>query len=327
MPAAANDGGSPGKSGRAVGWSGCIARASARRTRRSASDRSVGGAGVRAAADNGHGNRGGGGGSAPAARGHPSVRADRSSGGRPPLPGSLAADLALFAESELVADDALRAAAPFAPARGRECAHVRSLFSRLGQVLVARTRGARPPDLFLAQTAADAARLRSLGAAQRCRLREPEIRCAGTRRRHGRGRGDAARDRRPTGTGRPRARIRGRTSTSSPHIARWRKAERHSSPSSHPGTANAVRRSPRSPARPVFRRHCARGARGSETVTDIYLADTVGEMGLWYRLADMAFLGGRWRRAAARTRSSRRSSGCRSCMAAISAISAMSTRR
>ena len=27
-------------------------------------------------------------------------------------------------------------------------------------------------------------------------------------------------------------------------------------------------------------------------MTDIYLADTIGEMGLWYRLADMAFLGG-----------------------------------
>ena len=27
-------------------------------------------------------------------------------------------------------------------------------------------------------------------------------------------------------------------------------------------------------------------------MTDIYLADTIGEMGLWYRLADVAFLGG-----------------------------------
>jgi 3-deoxy-D-manno-octulosonic-acid transferase len=39
---------------------------------------------------------------------------------------------------------------------------------------------------------------------------------------------------------------------------------------------------------------CLRRSQGAELTADldVYLADTIGEMGLWYRLADIAFLGG-----------------------------------
>ena len=61
--------------------------------------------------------------------------------------------------------------------------------------------------------------------------------------------------------------------------------------------------------------------------TDIYIADTVGELGLIYRLAPIVFMGGSLIRTAARTRSSRRSSAPRSCTGRMCRTSPTSMRR
>ena len=71
-----------------------------------------------------------------------------------------------------------------------------------------------------------------------------------------------------------------------------RPASRSSSPSWRRAIRSAARRSPRRSLRPDFARAAARPASRFAPATDILLADTIGEMGLWYRLADVAFLGG-----------------------------------
>ncbi len=61
--------------------------------------------------------------------------------------------------------------------------------------------------------------------------------------------------------------------------------------------------------------------------TDIYVADTMGELGLFYRLAPIVFMEDRWSSGAARIRSRRSSSAPRSFTDLTSSISPMSTRR
>ena len=63
----------------------------------------------------------------------------------------------------------------------------------------------------------------------------------------------------------------------------------------HPRAAPSGARRRRSRQQVERRRPLARRRSRGEAIdaaTDIYLADTIGEMGLWYRLADIAFLGG-----------------------------------
>ena len=148
-------------------------------------------------------------------------------------------------------------------------------------------------DLFLAQTPADAERLARARREPRRRLRQPEVRRAAAAGRRSRGRGAA---RRRSAGGRcssRRARIRARRRPSSPRMPGSRPAAdalltilapRH--PERGDAVAAASRR-----RRPFVQPPLARASRSSRT-TDIYLADTIGEMGLWYRLADVAFLGG-----------------------------------
>ncbi len=57
----------------------------------------------------------------------------------------------------------------------------------------------------------------------------------------------------------------------------------------HPKRGDAVAEAIQSAGQHVRRRSLNEAI---DADTDIYLADTIGEMGLWYRLADMAFLGG-----------------------------------
>lgn len=55
----------------------------------------------------------------------------------------------------------------------------------------------------------------------------------------------------------------------------------------HPNRADAIERMVRD-----FGLHCARRSRGDTPGKDVYLADTLGEMPLWYSLAAVTFVGG-----------------------------------
>jgi 3-deoxy-D-manno-octulosonic-acid transferase len=57
----------------------------------------------------------------------------------------------------------------------------------------------------------------------------------------------------------------------------------------HPQRGDAIAEEVRAAGLRLSRRSLGQPIGGE---TDIYLADTIGEMGLWYRLADVAFLGG-----------------------------------
>lgn len=57
----------------------------------------------------------------------------------------------------------------------------------------------------------------------------------------------------------------------------------------HPGRAAAIRRELEGLGLAVAQRSRGEAVTGA---TDVYLADTIGELGLWYRLADVVFVGG-----------------------------------
>ena len=158
-------------------------------------------------------------------------------------------------------------------------------FSSLARAVLSR------PTLFLAQTAADAARLRSLGAAQVAVCGNLKF--------------DAPAPAADTAEVEAMRRAIG----ARPVLV---------AASTHPGEDEHVIAAHREVAESgtplltiIAPRHRQRGeaiaaiaraaglsttlrsrGEGIGVVTDIYLADTVGEMGLWYRLADVAFLGG-----------------------------------
>lgn len=79
-----------------------------------------------------------------------------------------------------------------------------------------------------------------------------------------------------------------------------RRACRSSPPSSRPAIPIAASRSICATA--ACRCRCAR-AESLMRPAEIYIADTIGELGLFYKIATIAFIGARWWSTAARTRS------------------------
>ena len=146
--------------------------------------------------------------------------------------------------------------------------------------------------LCLAQTSEDAARLARLGAPARHRHRQHQVRCGASAGRSAR-RGPALRpDRRPAGLARGEARIPARKARSSRvHRALAKR---------HPNLLTII--APRHPHRGPevaaiagqagLRRAGVRRVSTPTGATDVYVVDTVGEMGLFYRLSPIVLMGG-----------------------------------
>ena len=245
-------------------------------------------------ADHRHGHRGADRRAAAAARRDPSVRADRYARRVERFLDHWRPGPRALCRVGALADDAEGASSARAADRRRQCADVGAFVPLLAANAAGRARRARPRrSLCLAQTPADAERLAALGAGQvvvcgnlKFDVPPPAADAGGGRRLRGQIGGRPVFVAASTHPGEEAAVI-------AAHTADRRRPSRESSPFSRRGIrergdalALEIAAAGLS-ARPALARRLARCQRPTSM-----LADTIGEMGLWYRLADVAFLGG-----------------------------------